>query len=634
MKSAYNNDSGTHNHVIGRLRDCINNKLLSILEWICIAAIPVYLLCNHEFVQRTETSTALQQHQVNTYLKSILWILGVTSLLSFTSIIVISRSSKASHNSSNPRKDDVGIVIGAHLVPLMYYALYHSCQKRELSNVSIENDVGLQHVLYSSCGGFSFVISYIIVMTSGRLKRRKSDDEEEESPELHREIMQLCWKVYLALLCTYRAYLMLQYSKVNIHCAQLGFLHIIMIGYYSQYTMKIKGNDQKQWQDAFTCGEWMVLSNLAASLVGDFILYQWTTIDNNNNREFLPEHLRIAHAGLAGCIVGVVICQFTSRILPSLGMFGSVTGVFGIIAGFLEVTVNPPLIGTKHGDWILFLPKSIRWLVQFLSHEVEMEIGTSLNHVQRYVILGYWGFVLIASVPLTMKLCSWVQWDDTEHNLVRKKRRVVAARKFFHLIALLLFTPITWLDPDMMALSYAIAVALLMVIEVIRCYNFGLEKGSIISSSLNAFYTTFLDEKDSIAAEGGLVITHITLILGSAIPLWMYQMIVNLSGENKVPIFFLPYVGVVALGVGDSVGAIAGLTFGRHFWSGSSRTIEGSCCMFLSMLIPLYLVSVEDLFDIGKTLAIVTLAEASTRQIDNLCLPLIGTTLVALAASS
>ena len=346
--------------------------------------------------------------------------------------------------------------------------------------------------------------------------------------------MQLCWKVYLALLCAYQAYLILQYSQVNIHGAQLGFLHIIMIGYFSQNTMKIKGkdaakkDDQKQWQDAFTCGEWMVFSNLITSLIGDFISYQWTTIDNNNKREILPEFMRIAQAGLAGCIVGLAICQFSSRILPDLGIFCSLTGVVGIIAGFLEVTVHPPLIRAKHGDWILFIPKSIRWLVQFLSHEVEMDIGYSLNHVQRYAILGYWGFVLIASVPLTMKLCSWVQSDNIEHNLVRKKRRVVAARKFFHLIALLLFAPITWLDPDMMALSYAIAIALLVVIEIIRCYNCGLEKGSNISSSLNAFYSTFLDEKESIAAEGGLAITHITLILGSAIPLWMYQMILNL----------------------------------------------------------------------------------------------------------
>jgi dolichol kinase len=608
---------------------------MSILEWICIAAIPIYLLCNNKVVPA-------QQHQVNTYLKSTLCILGVTSLLSFTSIIALSsRSDKASHISRNPRKDDAGIVIGAHLVPLMYYALYlFSCKRRDSSNVSIENEVGLQHVLYSSCGGLAFVMSYIIFMTFGRLKQRKSNVKEEKSPELHRQIMQLCWKVYLALLCAYQAYLMIQqYSKINIHGAQLGFLHIIMIGYYSQNTVKIKGKDaaridQKQWQDAFTCGEWMVLSNLITSLIGDFILYQWTTIDNTN-REFLPEHMRIAQAGLAGCIVGLAICQFSSRILPDLDMFGSLTGVFGIAAGFLEVTVHPPLIESKQGDWLLFIPKSIRWLVQFLSHEVEMEIGNSLNRVKRYVILGYWGFVLIASVPLTMKLCSWVQLEKMGHNHVRKKaRRVVAARKFFHLIALLLFAPITWLDPDMMALSYAIAIALLMVIEIIRCYSFGLEKGSSVLSFLNAFYATFLDEKDSNAAEGGLTITHITLILGTAIPLWMYQMIMNLSGENKVPIFFLPYVGVLALGVGDSVGAIAGIAFGRHSWPGSSRTIEGSCCMLLSMVIPLYLASVEDVFDIGKTLAIVTLVEASTSQIDNLCLPLIGTTLVALSASS
>jgi len=184
----------------------------------------------------------------------------------------------------------------------------------------------------------------------------------------------------------------------------------------------------------------------------------------------------------------------------------------------------------------------------------------------------------------------------------------------------------------MMALSYAIATTLLMILEIVRCYSFGEEHCSI-SLSLNSFYTIFLDEKDSLAADGGLAITHITLIVGCAMPLWVTQ-IVNVTDESNVLVHLLPFVGVLVLGIGDSAGAIAGIKFGSHPWpGGSSRTFEGSLCMFVSMFALLCLVGFDDLFKGGTILAIVTLLEASTIQIDNLCLPLAGISLVVLLAA-
>jgi hypothetical protein len=52
------------------------------------------------------------------------------------------------------------------------------------------------------------------------------------------------------------------------------------------------------------------------------------------------------------------------------------------------------------------------------------------------------------------------------------------------------------------------------------------------------------------------------------------------------------------------------------------------------MITPLYLAGFDGLFTAGKILAIMTLLEASTTQIDNLCLPLAGTSLVALVLTT
>lgn len=599
MKAKYNN-----RHVAIRLT-YIDKISMAMLEWICVAAIPLYL-CNK--IVRRKIDEEFQSIHGN-FLQSTLVIMGVTSLLSLISIIDLPNKSRGKHILRGE-----GFVIGSHLIPLMYFALHLSYCRNIYTNQS--TDLGLHHVVYSSYGGLAFIISYIW------LQRRKSNDDMA-SENKHGGMMHLCWKVYLALLLFHQAFSMMQYAQSHLPCMVLGLLHNLMIVCYSS-TVFNNRHDQKQWQDAFTCGEWMVVSNLTASLIGDFVLHHSSSIDYNSHDSF-PEHARIAQAGLVGCIVGVAFCEATSRILHQ-GIIGSLAGVVGIVLGFLEMALRSTSIAQK--EWIPHIPRSIQWILHFLSNEVRVEIGGSVMHFQRYIILGYWSLVLIASIPLTVKLCKWVEVDNAS-----KKRRIVAARKFFHLVAAILFTPITGIDSDLMALSYAIAVTLLMILEIIRCYSFGREYSNMASKSLNAFYTMFLDEKDSLAADGGLAITHITLIVGCAVPLWVSQ-VLNVTDDSSMLMNLLPYVGVLVLGIGDSAGAIAGIKFGRHPWSRcSSRTLEGSVCMFVSMFVLLCLVGVDNLSKVGTSLAIVTLLEASTSQIDNLCLPLAGTSLVALLAT-
>ena len=267
----------------------------------------------------------------------------------------------------------------------------------------------------------------------------------------------------------------------------------------------------------------------------------------------------------------------------------------------------------------------------------------------RVLILGYWIALLAICLPLSSVLMSWitskaglhktanentVSEDINNHITKERKKRVIIARKYFHVVAILLFTPITYLDPDMMSLSYAIAISFLIVLEMIR----GWIDSNIVDSTThwNNVYTTFLDEKDN---RGGLVVSHIALILGCAIPLWITQLLsratdVSESDDNNMLLSLLPYLGITVLGVGDSAAAIGGIRFGRHNWPGeSSRTLEGSCCMFLSMMVVVltmgtFIDSVNIISTTYATMGVITLLEASTIQIDNFVLPLAGVTLV------
>ena len=609
---------------------------MPLLEWVCVAAIPLFL-CNNIVRRRAEEledimfhdDTFLVQKKLQPILQSTLITLVVTALLSLMSISSSSLTNKGKRNQ-NLRGE--GIVVGSHLIPIMYYALYLLyCQKGD--SIQYSNS-GLQHVTYSSCGGLAFVISHFWLQRNAN---------EYVTSENSRAMVKLCWKVYLALLLSHQVFSMIDDGTFLDDGTVFGLLHILMIVVYSTANCKTR-RDENQWQDAFTCGEWMVVSNLTASLIGDFILHRSYSFLYDDYPDQFPAYARVAQAGLVGCFVGVVYCQATSRIFHQ-GVIGSLAGVIGIVIGFLEMTLTPssisqkvwiPLIprrfvemmgSTSQEVWLIPIPRSILWLLQFLSNEVTMEVGGSVMHFHRYEILGYWSFVLIASIPLTVKVCKWVEAGGS-----LSWRRVVVARKFFHLVAVILFTPITWIDSEMMALSYAIATTLLMILEIIRCYSFGQESGNM-TLSLNAFYAIFLDEKDSLAANGGLTITHITLIVGCAMPLVLSQ-IVNATDDGSFILRLLPYVGVIVLGIGDSAGAVAGVTFGRHQWpGGSSRTLEGSLSMFISMLTALCLAGFDDFFTAGTFLAIMTLLEASTTQIDNLCLPVAGTSLAALLAA-
>jgi dolichol kinase len=207
---------------------------------------------------------------------------------------------------------------------------------------------------------------------------------------------------------------------------------------------------------------------------------------------------------------------------------------------------------------------------------------------------------------------------------------VVIARKWFHLVAVVLFAPVTRFAPQLMSLSYTVALAVLMVLENLR---FELDW-----PQLRNFYACYLDSsKDQ--SQDRLVISHIALIFGCAAPLWISQIVEqqqrydDADGEHKLPTF-LPYWGILVLGVGDSMGALVGTYFGKMRWSiHSRRTVEGSVAMWCSMATLCWLFlrpKVSGDWLVATTF--VTLLEAFTHQIDNLVLPLAGTAVVLLLA--
>ena len=181
----------------------------------------------------------------------------------------------------------------------------------------------------------------------------------------------------------------------------------------------------------------------------------------------------------------------------------------------------------------------------------------------------------------------------------------IIIRKGFHIMTFM-FIPGTILSYRFMYLAYGFAICVFIFIECIRIefsdYSFG--------KTLNKTYRRFTDERDG----GILILTHSYLLFGCAIPLWM---------DNKPS--FTSLLGIIVLGMGDTCASIFGVNYGTIKWPGSEKSIQGTLGAFISMLfMGLFLsnfVQVEFLPFILSTF-LVSLLEAFTEQIDNLCLPL------------
>ena len=748
------------------------NRCMSFIEWTCIACIPT-LLCiskiifqwspklypfdidndaTKDLVGKISYQTCINtiNEEVNkSFVMFPICILVVTVIISLAAIISFGDVQENNNDNTikQQNKRGVGVVVGSHLVPLLYMAMIlytfdHNiyCSQDMVAEDYVQQQYnpyagrGLHHFEFASLGGLSFAISTLWMKISQYNHRKfigkrrivngtigkhiNGVKKDENLKTLYTATsMSICWKTYCALIICQSARGVLT-SDYDLCTPLLGVIHILLIIIYEQKTINITTQSKAQnimikedgacWQDALTPGEWMVVSTFITSLIGEYIL-EYSGLQElrcNSKENVTPSyfnsrlsiHLVVAHAGLVGCLVGVTLCSFVQKAFVSAGhdakssisVTSLVATVTTITIGSLEVALKESMdISSKYcgiestmqctndthmlsngsGDWMILL--SLQWIFNFLLSEVDISPfgGPYTINTLRVCVLGYWATVLAVCLPIASILMSWITTSNKKdsnkeknniHKHVDKNRnkRVIIARKYFHLVAILLFTPITWLDPIMMSLSYAIAVSLLIVLEMVRGLIVCTANSNVRTpSDWNDMYMTFLDEKDSSAVNGGLAVTHIALIVGCALPLWVTQLLQQTNIPNvearthdisprELFLVLLPFLGILVLGVGDSAGAIGGTNFPsrRHRWPGdSSRTIEGSMCMFLSMMVIVVIFianthavehHISHFLQVSATMGVlITLIEASTSQIDNLVLPVAGSTLLLLVTS-
>ena len=189
-----------------------------------------------------------------------------------------------------------------------------------------------------------------------------------------------------------------------------------------------------------------------------------------------------------------------------------------------------------------------------------------LEDAARRAVVGGWTLLLTISLPLMLLLARSHRCSN------------IILRKGYHVLAVALFLPALLRQPQLLGVALAVAFAVLVAVEVVRC-------GTIpgVSDRVQAFMSSFVDSRDC----GVVFVTHFTLLLGLALPVWLSNAM-NDSSPALVVNTLWPgaLAGIVATGVGDAAASVVGSSCGRICVApGSQKTVEGTVAGGVAMVV-------------------------------------------------
>lgn len=181
------------------------------------------------------------------------------------------------------------------------------------------------------------------------------------------------------------------------------------------------------------------------------------------------------------------------------------------------------------------------------------------------------------------------------------------ARKFYHMVAALVFGVGLAKDIDLVRLGAVVGLGLLSLGEAGRVTGYGK-----VSRFVTDMGKRLVDERDS----GAIAVTHMYLLLGCAVPIWMADGAIS-------------HAGIVSVCVQDAVAAAIGKRLGTQNWGRRGRTLEGSFAGFVAATVTMILCGEASLISASLAAAATAVVEAYTEQIDNWVVPMTFTAVVA-----
>ncbi|KAK7910969.1 hypothetical protein PG985_013450 [Apiospora marii] len=159
-------------------------------------------------------------------------------------------------------------------------------------------------------------------------------------------------------------------------------------------------------------------------------------------------------------------------------------------------------------------------------------------------------------------------------------------RKVFHFMMVAMFAPSIYIDPTFTGLALSIVLAIFLLLDLLRASQL-----PPLSKPLAAFLAPYVDGRD---LRGPVVISHIFLLIGCAIPLWLSLGSLPRSGTGYIQGWEVPtrevsmVAGVICVGLGDAAASLIGRRYGHRKWLwGGGKSLEGSVAFALAVFLGL-----------------------------------------------
>ncbi|OJJ40886.1 hypothetical protein ASPWEDRAFT_101356 [Aspergillus wentii DTO 134E9] len=187
--------------------------------------------------------------------------------------------------------------------------------------------------------------------------------------------------------------------------------------------------------------------------------------------------------------------------------------------------------------------------------------GTFGEANTRLLISAYCILVLLTGMGIVLRLSSTTEVDTR--------------RKVFHGMMVLMLLPTIFVDPAFCALALALVLSIFLLLDLFRASQL-----PPISRPLTYFLAPYVDGRDH---RGPVIISHIFLLIGCSIPLWLSLAGIPRveempwSGWNILSRDVSMVSGVICVGMGDAAASLIGRRFGRLKWFwGGGKSLEGS----------------------------------------------------------
>ncbi|KAI4726645.1 hypothetical protein E4T49_05509 [Aureobasidium sp. EXF-10728] len=194
----------------------------------------------------------------------------------------------------------------------------------------------------------------------------------------------------------------------------------------------------------------------------------------------------------------------------------------------------------------------------------------------RLLIVAYWAAVLCIGLIAVLRLTPFIEVDTR--------------RKVFHAVMVTMLLPSIFVDPCFCSLALGLVLAIFLILEIIRA-------GQVppLGIAIGRFVAPYVDGRD---LRGPMVVSHVFLLIGCAIPLWL-----SLAGIGRMKTGRWPgwetenesrevamVAGVICVGMGDAAASLIGRRFGRCKWPWiGGKSLEGSAAFAVAVTIGLLL---------------------------------------------